>query len=257
MTHLDDEEEQLLQAARRAFTPQASDAARVLAATRAALVAGDAVAEMPSEGAASTLGVGTLAHRWLLRTAIGLSIAGVSGAIGYRMGLRAGEESRAADPRPSPAAAKPKTAAATQLPMTSPDVAATPRREGPEPVRPTPRTQAPRAAVRVPRDEPSTEASATAATNGASLDEEVRALREVERALRDRNPRVALTLLGELDRTVPGGQLQEERAAAFAVARCALGFGSPDIIVRDYANAHPSSLYLARVQQACPSDAEK
>ena len=47
----------------------------------------------------------------------------------------------------------------------------------------------------------------------ASLDEEVRALRAVERALREGTPGFALSLLRELDRKVPNGRLLEERLA--------------------------------------------
>ena len=73
MMHLDDEEERLLQAARRGFSPAESDLARVLSATQTALaVDGDAASTAPP-AASRTLGFGTLARPWLARTAIGLA----------------------------------------------------------------------------------------------------------------------------------------------------------------------------------------
>jgi hypothetical protein len=95
-------------------------------------------------------------------------------------------------------------------------------------------------------------ASAVSASPGASLGAEVRALRAVERALRDGEPGLALALLRELDRAVPDGSLVEEREATAAIARCALGqapFGVD--LGRDFAERHPDSVYLSRVQQGC------
>jgi hypothetical protein len=84
-----------------------------------------------------------------------------------------------------------------------------------------------------------------------SLELEVRAMRAVERALRDEQPRRALELLADLDRTVPGGALAEERSAAFLMARCTLGFGTPAKLLREFEALHPGSVYLTRVAQAC------
>jgi hypothetical protein len=104
------------------------------------------------------------------------------------------------------------------------------------------------------RTAPSVGNSTALATSSQSLEAEVRTLRRVERALREQNPRLAFELLGELDRVVPGGELAEERLAAFSIARCALGAGAPTTITREFVKSYPSSVYLARVQQACAVD---
>jgi hypothetical protein len=80
---------------------------------------------------------------------------------------------------------------------------------------------------------------------------ELRALRRVERALRDGQPRRALALLGELDRDVPEGRLVEERLATFLMARCALVLGTPERLRRELTDSYPRSVYRARVEQSC------
>ena len=85
-----------------------------------------------------------------------------------------------------------------------------------------------------------------------SLGQEVRALRAVERALRDADPRLALAILQQLDRDVPQGKLVEERRATSVIARCSAGdvpFGVD--LAEDFASDHPESVYLGRVEQSC------
>ena len=82
--------------------------------------------------------------------------------------------------------------------------------------------------------------------------EEVRVLRSVERALREHQPGFALALLRELDRSVPNGQLTEERLAVRTIARCAsrdvpLGVNLAD----DFADQYPDSVYGRRVTESC------
>jgi hypothetical protein len=87
---------------------------------------------------------------------------------------------------------------------------------------------------------------------GASLAEEVRVLRSVERALREGSPGFALALLRDLDRAVPRGALTEERQAMRAIARCTTGdvpFGVD--LAQDFAEHHPASVYGRRVEDAC------
>ena len=91
-----------------------------------------------------------------------------------------------------------------------------------------------------------------APSRSESLELEVRALRNAERALRDGNPGLALAFLQELDRQVPNGQLAEERDAAGTLARCARGdqpFGVN--LAAEFTERHPGSVYRARVEQAC------
>jgi hypothetical protein len=87
-----------------------------------------------------------------------------------------------------------------------------------------------------------------------SIEEELRLLRRVERALREGDPRAAFISLRELDRRVPEGQLTEERAAADVMVRCALALGTPAALVRRFSDAYPESAYLARVRQSCARD---
>jgi hypothetical protein len=94
-----------------------------------------------------------------------------------------------------------------------------------------------------------------------SLQLELRALRNIERALRDNQPRRALELLAELDRDVPEGALAEERFAAFQMARCALELGTPTRLSAEFSVQYPNSVYRARVEQTCrnrgPLDAKE
>ena len=90
------------------------------------------------------------------------------------------------------------------------------------------------------------------ASTSASIGEEVRALRSAERALREHQPAFALALLRELDRSVPNGQLTEERLAVRTIARCAsrdvpLGVNLAD----DFADQYPDSVYGRRVAESC------
>jgi len=88
--------------------------------------------------------------------------------------------------------------------------------------------------------------------SAASLENEVRALRSVERALRDQRPGLALALLARLDREVPDGRLAEEREATSVIAHCALGDGPLGVdLAGDFAERYPSSAYLGRVRQSC------
>ena len=89
-------------------------------------------------------------------------------------------------------------------------------------------------------------------STSASIAEEVRALRSAERALREHQPAFALALLRELDRSVPNGQLTEERLAVRTIARCAsrdvpLGVNLAD----DFADQYPDSVYGRRVAESC------
>jgi hypothetical protein len=62
-------------------------------------------------------------------------------------------------------------------------------------------------------------------------------------------------LLGELDRTVPQGQLGEERDAARVIAHCQLGSETAEKLAADFSRRHPASAYLARMKETCPVSA--
>jgi len=246
-----DEDGALLAAARRGLSPTQADAARVLSATRAALLAPAAAFEASSPAPAATGSAATQVTAWLKPLIAAVSICGASGGVGYYFGYQAGRSDSAApiaahlDAPAPPIVPRPRTSPRPSA--AAPPVPAVARHEPAEPA------LGPRPA-RSSRVAPAENARATELSPAAqSLEAETRALRRVERALRDGDPRLALELLGELDRTVPEGKLQEERLAAFSMARCALGAGSAATIVREFSQRHPQSVYFARVAQACRS----
>jgi hypothetical protein len=234
-------EEQMLTRARRAMSPTAADAERVLT-TVAALVASGAPTATPGSTPAAALGVRTGLLRKLL---VGLVIAGMSGSIGYVAGLRNAQSSRplapiavAAPLAEAPKGSNPMREKQAEQPVApeSPAAAAT-RKRSPVVLRP-PAEQAPQAA---PEEKP-------------SLAEELAAVKRIERALRNGEPNVALELLDELDQRVPDGVLGEERLAASMMARCAMGLGTRRALRYEFANRYPGSAYLERVARACPVD---
>ncbi len=248
MNDLDVEAMRVLEGARRELEPSAADAERVLAATRRALLAGHAATADGSQHAQDALRPSSgrplrrVAARALgSRLLAALCLAGASGAAGYYAGERAGrqehsqavaiaqvrppsEGARPTQPLPPPAAAPAASAAVPPVATPAPGPA--------------------------PRSAPAGRAAA-APVAAASLQQESRMLARVERALREHNPQQALVLLGELDRKLPGGQLREERLAAFIIARCSLGLGSPALLVAEFSQHYPGSVYFARVRQSC------
>jgi hypothetical protein len=222
------DEASVLSRARAGLTPTASDEDRVRRAVAAAL----AVAPSGLPWRAPRVPLGGRVRSWAARLAVAGAIAAAAGVVGYRAGFRAGREQSA---RPA--------AVAPAIPSLVPPVIAVPEPRPPiEPPRTSPAARAPRA----------TPPAVTATSPAESLEAEVRTLRGAERALRDHQPGLALALLRELDRAVPNGKLIEEREATAAIARCALGqvpFGVD--LAGDFAQRHPRSVYLQRVEQAC------
>jgi hypothetical protein len=96
-----------------------------------------------------------------------------------------------------------------------------------------------------------TPSTATSVSGESTLELETRLLARVERALRDDNPRLALGLVGELEREVPGGQLEEERRAARVIAHCKLGTEFASKLAAEFAASYPSSAYRERIRSAC------
>jgi hypothetical protein len=83
------------------------------------------------------------------------------------------------------------------------------------------------------------------------LDEEVRQLRRIERAIRDGNPRLALVIGEDLDRTIPRGQLLLERRAASAMAECQLDVPDARVRAQRFIDQSASNTYAARVREIC------
>ena len=234
----------MLARARAALAPSLADRERVRGALDGAIATIATAPSAPLNGdettasAESTLS-GTALGQWLARLAIPLAAA-LGGGVGYELGHSAGlERTRANDaiatrtPPAAPPARNPVTLAPTQTPPPIPLVQST-------------RTSASRAALPAPSAPPEL-------APDAGLDEEVRLLRRVERALREENARYALALLGELDRQVPRGQLFEERKAARVMARCQLG-SDGQALAEKFASDHPGSAYLGRVRETCAAE---
>lgn len=250
------DESKLLARARAGLSPSPADALRVRASLAAALAApGEIAREAPASASGAGQGLGT-GQGWPLRVLLASATAAAigAGAGGYWMGHRAGaREARQAT-----------LDTATHMVMHDgvrrPGPAATAETDAPSPAFSAPGpavgvgTSAPEAVRR--RSAASVRAARPAATvpSPESLEHEVRALRAVERALRDDDPRLALALLRQLDRDVPKGKLVEERQATTVIARCSAGdvpFGVN--LAEDFASDYPDSVYQGRVEQSCQS----
>jgi hypothetical protein len=239
----------VLRGARQHLSPSAEDGARVRAAVGAALAAGpmgDETGATASHGvphgalpAAARPGLASV-----VKLGMAAAVAAATGVGGYWLGFEAGvaeREERAAT-RGAERAALPSSAAPQTVAPPSPPVVV---REA-ETARPA--RVASGSAPSVPTG---------AAPEESPLELETRLLARVERSLRERNPLLALGLLGELDRDVPGGQLAEERQAARVMAHCALGSESAARQARDFAKRHAGSAYLPRIEQACSGVAKE
>jgi hypothetical protein len=234
-------ERDVLRSARRGFSPSRGDEERVRAAIAKLIAVAPPARENGHDGATSEAAASAVG-RWLPRVLLGVALAGGGGVgylAGYRVGVADGQARSVANPvrvtaAPASRAEQPSSGGSgpERLPV------------APEPVVPR-AVAAPRSPLVV--NEPD---------GGLDLDAEVRLLKRVERALRDQNPRYALGLLGELERTVPGGQLVEERHAAKVMARCQLTGGSRALI-EEFSKAHPGSAYSARVAETCGGTGEQ
>jgi len=235
MSDLELDERRFLERASSGLSPTPADRARVRASLDEFLAAEalgpDAKVDDPSGAAATSLAAGPT---WLGALGIAAGVAAAAGAGGYYLGYATAFERAMSTSKPA--------VATTPTQLEAPASPAGPA--APEAHRPP--VQAPAAKSRRPAP------SATApAPLDPGLDEEARMLARVERALRDENPRFALGLLGEMDRTLPGGQLLEERQAARALAHCQLGSEAAAERAREFAERHPQSAYLSRIRQAC------
>jgi hypothetical protein len=246
--------EDTLSRARRALAPTEVNQAKVWRAVQAAVAAGGIQQAVPPRPVRETPRVG----RWAKTLAASAVVAGVSGAWGYRVGRRAGlDEAGATLARAVSRATTPVMPAATGGPTPAP-VRADDGVADSERARASVPTEPPRAVAPAPghrRLARSHESATAVPVTQASLDKEVRALRAVERALRERQPSLALALLADLDREIPRGSLVEERQATAAIARCAAGDVPFDVDLADlFASQYPSSVYLDRVRRSCAPD---
>lgn len=231
MTRLDDEELRVLSAARGALGPAAGDQARVRAATLRALATG---------GAAATAGPATPFFGGAARRMVGrgvgvaavIALAFGAAGIGYRLGHDAARREAPPVTVVHDVVAAPAPVPAEPAPPAAPGAA-----------RPPGEARRPASAASSPRPK---------AVAPDMLGEEVRVLREVDRALREQRPLVALELLDALDRAVPKGRLHEERTAARVLARCDTSSrADAQELGIAFSKQHPGSVYEPRVLRGC------
>lgn len=247
MKDLNELEGSLLEAARSGFAPSNEVSARIRRRALSAVAAGTVVAcpppslpERAKNGALDAFDA-LQSRAAQARVLLGvLALLGM-GMGGYALGVHAGraeaQAGRAAVHAPN---------ALPAPPLAVPVTAAEPERQAAEAEHPHPPahahpTQGHAASVAPGTDSP------------ADPEEEVRALRRIERVLREHNPRLAAALLDELDRSVPRGKLVEERNAARTVSACGLDDAASVANSRaaEFAARYPGSVYLPRVKRAC------
>ena len=228
MNDLDVQEQRLLAGARRALSPNAADQKRVLASIAPTL----ALALSPSVSASP----GTRAR--VAHYLLGVSALGVAVLAGYGWGYWVGAKAR-----PAPAVAAPAVAVPGG---TAPPAASNARPGVREP-------EASSRDVRAPVGRRSVAVAPTPSVAGPppGLDEEVRQLRRIERAVREGNPRLALVIAEDLDQSIPRGQLLVERRAATLMASCQLGADGAEQVAADFLRNNPDSAYAARLREIC------
>lgn len=234
MTDLEPEEAELFGRARRGLSPSARDQERVLLALGPALAMAGAAAP-PSDG--------SKLWRW---GRIGqMVVLGLAVAAGYGWGYRAGRQAQ-----PAPVAVKPAPLAPVGASV--PTVPAVPSAV------PTATVPVVLERVRGPKPTSGVTSGATPkeAPPAAGLDEEVRQLRRIERAIRDGNPRLALAIGDNLDRDIPHGQLLLERRAARLMASCQLDAEAGATPAARYLTDNPQSAYALRLRELCGLTAE-
>jgi hypothetical protein len=233
MTDIDRDEMEVLTRARRALSPTAADQQRVGHAVRASLALGHAPA--------------TIVSRLLTTCTVAVVAAGAGYWGGHRAGVR--------DARAISMSMSTSTSAEPTMPATSPtapSVTVAPIAVAASAPSAPASGAAPALRHAHPGRTPAEAGAGPALSPTESLNQEMRVLRSVERALRDRQPGLAMALLRELERVVPGGKLAEERAATLTIARCMSGDIPLGIdLGDDFADRFPNSVYFSRVAQSC------
>jgi hypothetical protein len=187
-------------------------------------------------------------------------------------------DAQPADAQPAPERSAPLPAEARPLPPALPPVSSAPAsipraaeetstsassvvssvRDSPTPDSPAP-ASSPRKPAAPPRARAHRAGSAPVAKEDASA--ELLLLERAERAVRSRNPALALALIGELEQSFPRSRLHEERRSIELMAHCqALGPSSEanadtkaDIATRRerFLRQYPESVYFARIADEC------
>jgi len=245
MARLDDDEALILTQARRALSPTSADEQRLLQSLLPQLALPPSA---PSSGSPSR-------SSWTLRALASLGVIGavaLSGGLGYQKGVKAGiaQQNRLSSLANAVVVASAMPAQAViDVALPAPPVRT---------LASAPKSSAASAArVRSEPPAPPAAPAPSTAPSALGLDEEVRQLRRVERAIREGNPRLALVLLEDLDRAIPKGQLLEERHAASIMADCQLGADDAVTRAHAFATKHAGSAYLSRVIELCGLESER
>jgi len=254
----------------RALSPPVDLAARV----RVRLASTDGAV------AAATLGA-RVASRWRalrasgpLGAGAGALLLGVGIALGYLIprgpvdaapaperGAPAHAEARPLEPSTPPVPSAPASTprAAKQAAGTSPSAAASPDLNSPDPDSPA----LPSAARRRPAAPPRTRAhlAGPAPVAKSNPSAELLLLERAERAVRSRNPALALALIAELEQSFPRSPLHEERRSIELMAHCQARGASSDTSAEAKAETaarrarflrqYPESVYSARIADEC------
>jgi hypothetical protein len=263
---LETETEAWLERARQGLSPREADQARVLAALEQRL-------DLPTPKHANNVSLPTpkpsfgLPVQWLLRTLLPLASLG---AVGLYL---ATHSAPAAAPPPKRQPVKPVAAVVSAPPLELSDALRAVQEEpSPAPAfKPSekatdkPEKKAParkkcRAADGGERPCPSGKSASKTALASAepaaapSLNRELAALREAQRALRHGKAAEALAVLSAFEHDNPGpGAMQEERNAAATMARCALA-QQPEAsreLYDAFVQRYPKSAYAARLHRTC------
>jgi hypothetical protein len=197
---------------------------------------------------APPLRAGWARSRWIF-VGGGLVALGVGIAAGYGWGYHAGLAARPAETPDVPAARAPAVVGPVTLPAPPASAASKVVTDAPEPPPLSPLaapTHVSRATPSMAPLAPSAEASGT-----RGLDEEVRQLRRIERAIRDGNPRLALAIADNLDRDIAHGQLLTERRAARLMAGCQLDVAAGASAAQLFLATNPQTAYASRIRELC------
>jgi hypothetical protein len=230
MTHLEPDEAKLFGRARRGLSPSALDQQRVLLALGSAPAAASVTESSPKGSKLASWG----------RIGSGVAALALAVAAGYGWGYQAGSRDR-----PLPVVVEVPVAApaadSSQIVFRAPSQVRAP----------TPATSLDRASTPKTTSSVASAAAPTPAPPAAGLDEEVRQLRRIERAIRDGNPRLALAIGDNLDREIPGGQLLLERRAARLMASCQLDAATGAAPAAGFLSENPDSAYGLRLREIC------
>jgi hypothetical protein len=237
---LEPEAAQLLSRARRGLSPAADDRARVLAAIGPLVAAQTGVPATPSSG--------SKLPAWARIGGVLLAL-GAAVTAGYGWGYRAGLAKGAPPPVVGPVRAAVSVTTHSDAPASAPE------EQRSEVARESQRSDSAKATAARVRAASAARPAASAPIFG--LDEEVRQLRRVERAIRDGNPRLALAIVDNLDRDVPRGQLLHERRAARLMASCQLDVATSAAAAASFVAQNPSSAYAPRLRELCELATER